>query len=124
MTTEREGAYTDLRSYAAIGNGRTVALVARDASIDWLPIPDLDSAPAFARLIDAENGGCIELLPAEPFTVSRRYVSGTNVLETTFTTEAGAARVTDALVGGFAGRLPWVEFARRIDGVYGAVRFC
>lgn len=100
-----------------------MGLVARDGGIDWFPIPDLDSPPAFARLLDARDGGSIELLPTEPFTVTRRYVPRTNVLETTFQTPEGVARVTDALVGGFAGRLPWTELARRIDGVRGAVRF-
>ncbi len=57
------------------------------------------------------------------FESTRRYLPGTNVLETTFTTEDGIATVTDALVTGFAGRLPWLEFARRIDGVRGAVKF-
>ena len=119
----RVDGYADLRDYAAIGDGRTVALIALDGSVDWLPVPSLDSVPVFARLLDAEAGGAIELAPAEPYTVKRRYISGTNVLETTFTTEAGVAKVTDALVTGFAGRLPWVELARRIDGVRGSVRF-
>ena len=119
----RRDGYVDLRSYAAIGDGRTVALVALDGSIDWLPIPDLDSTPVFARLLDASEGGSIELAPAEPFTVMRRYIPQTNVLETTYSTGAGIARVTDALVTGLAGRLPWVELARRIDGVEGSVEF-
>lgn len=110
-----------LASYAPIGDGRTVALIGADGRIDWLPLPDLTSRPVFARLLDDETGGFLELAPAAPFTASRRYVAGTNVLETTFETDAGAVRVTDALVSGVAGRLPWAELARRIDGVRGEV---
>lgn len=120
---ERVDGFVELRSYGAIGDGRTVALIALDGSIDWFPVPALDSEPIFARLIDNEGGGSIELAPTESFTVSRRYLPGTNVLETTFTTESGVARVTDALVTGVAGRLPWVELARRIDGTSGSVKF-
>jgi len=119
----RDGGYVDLRSYAAIGDGRTVALIALDGSIDWLPLPNLDSAPVFARLLDAAEGGSIELAPVTAFTVTRRYVPQTNVMETTYTTAAGVARVTDALVTGLAGQLPWVELARQIDGVEGSVEF-
>lgn len=119
----REDGYVCLRSYAAIGDGRTVALIALDGSIDWLPIPNLDSTPIFARLLDAAEGGSIELAPVETFTVTRRYVPQTNVLETSYTTASGTARVTDALVTGLAGQLPWVELARRIDGIAGSVDF-
>ena len=117
----RTDGYVDLRSYAAIGDGRTVALVARDGSIDWYPTPDLDSVPAFARILDAENGGQIELRPVADFEVERAYVDGTNVLETVFTTATGSVRVTDSLNTGVAGRLPWGELARRIEGLDGAV---
>lgn len=120
---ERTAGYCALRSYAAIGDGRTVALIALDGAVDWLPIPRLDSHPVFARLIDAADGGSIELAPSEAFTVTRRYIGNTNVLETTFTTKSGSAKVTDALVTGIAGRLPWVELARRVDGLDGAVHF-
>jgi GH15 family glucan-1,4-alpha-glucosidase len=113
----------DLRSYAPIGDGRTVALIGLRGQVDWLPIPDLGSMPVFARLLDDDTGGCIELEPVGEYTVTRRYVSGTNVLRTTFTTEHGRATITDALVTGIAGRLPWAELARRIDGVSGSVEF-
>lgn len=113
--------YADLRAYAAIGDGRTVALIALDGSIDWFPAPNLPTPPAFAAIVDAPHGGRIELRPVDDYTVTRRYVSGTNVLQTTFTTAAGRVRVTDALVTGVAGRLPWAELARRVDGVRGAV---
>ncbi|MDT7581183.1 MAG: hypothetical protein QOK35_2447, partial [Pseudonocardiales bacterium] len=118
---DRTEGYADLRSYAPIGDTRTVALVARDGSIDWWPIPDLDSCPTFAALLDARNGGRVELAPVEPATTTRRYLPGTNVLETTHVTASGTVRVTDALNTGVAGRLPWTELARRVDGVAGRV---
>ncbi|WP_375492439.1 glycoside hydrolase family 15 protein [uncultured Jatrophihabitans sp.] len=116
--------YADLKSYAAIGDGRTVALVARDGRVDWLPLPDLDRTPAFGALLDAQNGGYIALAPTQDFTVEREYVADTNVLATTFTTPSGRVRVTDAMNTGVAGRLPWAELARRIDGVEGEVELC
>lgn len=110
-----------LASYAPIGDGRTVALIGTDGGIDWLPLPGLTDLPVFARLLDEDTGGCVELQPTEKFRSERRYLPGTNVLETTFSTASGTVRVTDALVSGIAGRLPWAELARRIDGVHGRV---
>ncbi|MDY0827628.1 glycoside hydrolase family 15 protein [Microbacterium sp. BG28] len=115
--------FSDLSSYAAIGDGRTIALVDRRGSIDWLPVPNLDSVPVFARILDAENGGCLEITPVGEFEVRRRYVARTNVLQTTFVTPTGTARLTDAMVTGVAGRLPWAELARRVEGIDGDVAF-
>ncbi|MFS0895163.1 glycoside hydrolase family 15 protein [Microbacterium sp. 179-I 3D3 NHS] len=110
-----------LATYAPIGDGRTVALIGDDGRIDWLPLPDLTDLPVFGRLLDDETGGCFELRPVDEFGTERRYIPGTNVLETTFITRSGRVRVTDALVSGVAGRLPWAELARRIDGIDGEV---
>lgn len=113
--------YADLRSYAAIGDGRTIALIARDGQVDWLPMPDIDGEPVFGALLDTDGGGCVELRPVEEFTVRRAYVPATNVLTTTFTTASGSVRVTDSLNTGVAGRLPWTELARRVEGLEGSV---
>lgn len=111
-----------LRDYGVIGDGRTIALVGRNGSIDWLPLPSLNSLPVFAGLLDDESGGRIELAPVGEFTVSRRYVRGTNVLTSLIHTPTGSVRVTDALITGIEGRLPWTELGRRIEGVEGEVR--
>ncbi|MGX6447722.1 glycoside hydrolase family 15 protein [Patulibacter sp. S7RM1-6] len=117
----RRDGHVDLRSYAAIGNGRTVALVAHDGAIDWYPLPDVDSMPVFARLLDAGDGGHLTLAPDAPYRVARRYLPRTNVLETEYETDTGRVRVTDAVNMGTTGRLPWGELARRIEGLEGEV---
>ena len=111
--------YVPIRDYAAIGDGRTVALVARDGSIDWLCLPDLDSASVFAAVLDATAADASRSLPGR-FATERRYVPETNVLETTFPTREGMVRVTDAMV------LPRRAGAdaradRRVDGLSGRV---
>ncbi|WP_344001250.1 glycoside hydrolase family 15 protein [Streptomyces thermocarboxydovorans] len=114
--------YTELRDYAVIGDGRCVALIARDGAVDWLAWPDLDSPTLFAAVLDHARGGRFLLRPEGSYTASRRYLPGTNVLETTFTTTDGTVRVTDALTLPDTSSLaPARELVRRIEGLAGSV---
>ncbi|MGH9056896.1 MAG: trehalase-like domain-containing protein, partial [Acidimicrobiales bacterium] len=120
----RVDGYALLGSYAALGDGRTVALVALDGSVDWLCLPDLDSPALFAALLDSTSGGSFILRPAVPFRVSRRYLPGTNVLETMFVTATGTVRVTDAMTVPDEALSPQRELVRAVEAVQGQVPMC
>jgi len=85
--------------YALLSDCSSAALVSRDGSVDWLCYPRFDSPSVFCRLLDPA-GGRWAIRPAGEFRTSRRYLDQTMVLETTFTTPAGAAVLTDAMALG------------------------
>lgn len=87
-----------ISDYAIIGNCETAALVNSEGGIDWLCLPQFDSASFFGALVDREKGGEFAIFPAQPFRVERGYLGDSAVLETRFETDHGTAVLTDFFV--------------------------
>src|SRR4051812_49832933 len=86
-----------IQDYAVIGDGRSIALVSRTGSIDWLCWPRFESPAIFARLLDLDRGGSWRITPTAPVRIARRYVAHTNVLETVFENADGCCVLSDAM---------------------------
>src|SRR5215831_14672958 len=91
-----------IEDYALIGDMQTAALVGRDGSVDWLCLPRFDSDACFAALLGDERNGQWRICPTTvdgPVSrrgeVSRQYLGDSLILETTWRTFSGAARVID-----------------------------
>src|SRR2546423_12025266 len=72
-----------IADHALLSDCHTAALVTRDGSIDWLCLPRFDASAQFARILDDEAGHW-SIRPTGEARISRRYLPGTLVLETTF----------------------------------------
>ena len=111
---------TRIEDYALIGDRRSAALVSRAGSIDWLCWPRFDSDACFAALLGDARHGCWRLAPADQTArATRRYRGDTLILETSFTTAAGRATVTDLMPID----APHGTLIRRVSGERGEVGF-
>jgi GH15 family glucan-1,4-alpha-glucosidase len=87
--------YLPISDYAAIGNLRAVALVSREASIDWCCFPHMDSPSVFASLLDRQRGGRFVISLAGGNGSSQQYIEDTNVLVTRLRSSKGTLSITD-----------------------------
>jgi GH15 family glucan-1,4-alpha-glucosidase len=88
-----------IAEYALLSDCRSAALVNRAGSLDWLCFPRFDGPSVFASLLD-ERAGHWSIKTVGTTEVSRRYLEGTMVLETTFNTPTGSAVLVDAMAIG------------------------
>ena len=123
-----------IEDYGLIGDLQTAALVGRDGSVDWLCLPQFDSASCFSSLLgDTRHGRWLVAPAGEVSATRRRYRAGTLVLETEFETADGAVQLIDfmpprgdgpprlmRIVHGLRGRVPMrMELLVRPD--YGTI---
>ena len=106
-----------IEDYALIGDLQTAALVERGGSVDWLCFPRFDSGACFAALLGTPEHGRWLLAPVGEGKPTRRYLHETMVLETTWETEDGIARVFDFMPP--RGKAP--DVVRIVEGVRGSV---
>ena len=121
-----ESSLPEIGDYAIIGDCRSAALISRDGSIDWLCWPRFDSPSLFGALLDRAKGGRFAVRPTGRYSSTRRYLGDSNVLETTFHTDTGVARLIDLMpVESEAGkrRAVWADhqILRVIECVQGTV---
>jgi alpha,alpha-trehalase len=90
---------TAIADNALLADRHSTALVDRAGSVDWLTFPRVESPSVFGRLLGSDAGHW-SITPAGNWTSTRRYLDGTLVLETTFTTATGVLVLTDLLALG------------------------
>jgi GH15 family glucan-1,4-alpha-glucosidase len=93
----QDSPFPPIADYGFLTDCHTGALVASDGSVEWMCLPHFDSSSVFAAMLD-RGAGSFRVGPYGVYVpVGRRYLPGTNVIETTWMTPQGWLRVVDAL---------------------------
>lgn len=107
-----------IEDYALIGDCETAALVSRAGSIDWLCWPSFSSGACFAALLGTRENGFWKIAPSAKIkTIHRQYRPHTLIVETTFETHSGTARLIDFMPL----RDQHSTIVRIVEGVHGEV---
>src|SRR6267378_7517803 len=81
--------FPPIADYGFMSDCHTGALVASDGSIEWMCLPHFDSPSIFGALLD-RGAGSWRLGPYAVYVpTGRRYIPGTNMIETTWMTPQG-----------------------------------
>jgi GH15 family glucan-1,4-alpha-glucosidase len=87
-----------IADYGFLSDCEVSALVAPSGNIEWMCLPRMDAPSVFAAILD-RGAGTFRLGPADVTVPSaRRYLPGTMIAETTWSTPTGWALVRDVLL--------------------------
>ncbi len=100
QSTGTESPFPPIADFGFLSDCHTCALMASDGSIEWMCLPHFDSPSVFGAMLD-RGAGSFRVGPYGIYVpAGRRYLPGTNVIETTWMTPQGWIRVLDALTIG------------------------
>jgi len=94
---KRRSQFPAIASYGFVSDCHTSALIAPDGAVEWLCMPRFDAPSVFGALLDRDAGSMRIGPPGVRAPLARRYLPGTLILETTWTTDGGWLVVLDAL---------------------------
>ncbi|MGH2839567.1 MAG: glycoside hydrolase family 15 protein [Solirubrobacteraceae bacterium] len=94
--------FPPIADYAFVSDCEVCALIAPTGNVEWMCAPRFDSPSIFGAMLD-RDAGMFSLAPAgTSVPAGRRYVPGTNIVETTWGTKTGWLIARDVLLVG-----PW-----------------
>ncbi|MGO4105123.1 glycoside hydrolase family 15 protein [Leifsonia sp. YAF41] len=92
--------FPPIADYAFLSDCEVSTLIAPDGSVEWLCLPRPDAPSVFGALLD-RSAGSFRFGPTNTLVPQqRRYLPGTNIVETTWHTPTGWMKVEDLLVLG------------------------
>jgi alpha,alpha-trehalase len=90
--------FPPIGAYGFLSDCETAALVAPDGAVEWLCVPRFDAPSVFGAILD-RRAGALRFGPKRVRApIARRYLPGTNVIESDWMGEHGWLVVQDALV--------------------------
>jgi alpha,alpha-trehalase len=89
--------FPPIAGYGFLSDCHTSALVSYAGAVEWLCLPRFDSPSVFGAMLDRDAGHFTLRPKGVIVPISRRYIPGTLVIETTWVTDTGWLLVHDAL---------------------------
>src|SRR5580658_78563 len=90
--------FPPIGDYGFLSDCEVTALIAPSGSVEWLCLPRMDGPSVFGSLLD-RDAGWFKFGPADvEVPADRRYLPGTMVLETPWSSGAGWLVIRDCLV--------------------------
>lgn len=95
-----------IRNLGVISDRRTAAIIDKRGDICWYCPGQFDGTSLFASLLDEQKGGVWSINPGKSYTIERKYVENSSILETMYQSGKDEFLVTD-----------WMPFQEDFTGI-------